>query len=203
MQMASQQPEYYDVAKYGVPINDLDSIITICGFSTAIMWIGLPRQGIFMRQQEMVDYLALWRYVAYIMGAPHDWMATPALAKRMTESLISKIQPSPTSANLANNIITGLEGHAPTYSSREFMCALTYWLTGRELSEKLEIDRPSLYYLSLILGQCCLFMTTCYVNRSFTWLDERNINASSTYFSSLTLLVLLFNRLTATVIARS
>ncbi|KAI0436685.1 hypothetical protein F4803DRAFT_566667 [Xylaria telfairii] len=192
MQMALQRPEYYDVAKYGVPINDLDSIITLCEFSTAIMWVGLPRQGIFMRQQEIVDYLALWRYVAYIMGAPHDWMATPELAKRMTESLILKIQPSPASANLANNIITGLGGRAPTYSSREFMCALAYWLVGRDLSEKLEIDRPSLYYFSLVLGQCLLFMTICYVNRSFAWLDERNINASSTYLSSLALLVLLF-----------
>ncbi|KAI0472375.1 hypothetical protein F4859DRAFT_522294 [Xylaria cf. heliscus] len=176
MRMASQRPEYYDIAKYGVPINDLDSLGTINTFSAAVIWIGLPRQGIYMRQQEITDYIALWRYVAYIMGAPHAWMATPESAKCMMESLASEIRPSPASANLANNIITGLEGHAPTYSSREFMCAQTYWLAGRALSEKLEIDRPSLYYFSLVIGQCLLFMTTCYVNRSFTWLDEHNIN---------------------------
>ncbi|KAI1745431.1 hypothetical protein F4680DRAFT_103410 [Xylaria scruposa] len=177
MQMASQRPEYYDMARYGVPINDLDSLGTISTFSTAIMWIGLPRQGIYPRQQEIADYLALWRYVAYIMGAPHDWMATPESAKGMMESLLmSEIRPSRASANLANNILTGLEGHAPTYASREFLCAQTYWLSGRALSEKLEIDRPSLYYFSLVLGQCLLFMTICYVNRSFTWLDERQIN---------------------------
>ncbi|KAI0449617.1 hypothetical protein F5B21DRAFT_493689 [Xylaria acuta] len=176
MQMASQRSEYYDMAKYGVPINDLDSLGTISAFSAALVWLGLPRQGIYMRQSEIADYLALWRYVAYIMGAPHDWMATPESAKGMMESLISEIRPSPASANLANNIITGLKDHAPMYSSREFMCAQTYWLSGRDLSEKLEIDRPSLYYSSLVLGQCLLFMTTCYVNRSFPWLDEHNIN---------------------------
>ncbi|KAJ8123420.1 hypothetical protein ONZ43_g628 [Nemania bipapillata] len=160
MQMASQQPEYYSMDKCGVPINDLDSIGTISTFSTTLIWMGLPRQGIYLRRQEMLDYLALWRYVAYIMGAPHEWMATPESAKAMMESLlISEIRPSAASANLANNIITGLKDHAPTYASREFMCAQTYWLNGRDLSEKLEIDRPSLYYSSLVLGQCLFFIT--------------------------------------------
>ncbi|RYC59330.1 hypothetical protein CHU98_g6869 [Xylaria longipes] len=165
MQMASQRPEYYDMAKHGVPINDLDSLGTISAFSTAVMWIGLPRQGIFMRQQEIIDYLALWRYVAYIMGAPHDWMVTPESARGMMESLlISEIRPSPASANLANNIITGLKDHAPTYSSREFMCAQTYWLSGKDLSEQLEIDRPSLYYSSLFVRK--VFYTIFLENKS-------------------------------------
>ncbi|KAI0873860.1 hypothetical protein GGS24DRAFT_501330 [Hypoxylon argillaceum] len=160
MQMASQQPEYYSIDKYGVPINDLDSIGTISTFSATLIWIGLPRQGIYMRPQEILDYLALWRYVAYIMGAPHEWMATPESARSMMESLlVSEIRPSAVSANLANNIIAGLQDHAPTYASREFMCAQTYWLNGRDLAEKLDIDRPSLYYSALVLGQCIFFIT--------------------------------------------
>jgi hypothetical protein len=180
MQMASQRPEYYSIDEYGVPINDLDSVGTINTFSTTLIWLGLPRQGIYMRRQEILDYLALWRYVAYIMGAPHEWMATPESAKAMMESLlISEIRPSAVSANLANNIITGLKDCPPTYASREFMCAQTYWLNGRDLSEKLEVDRPSLYYSSLVLGQCLFFITVCYVNRSISYLDSRNINVTS------------------------
>ncbi|KAI0203090.1 hypothetical protein F4808DRAFT_418994 [Astrocystis sublimbata] len=186
MQMASQRPEYYDLAKLGVPINELDSLGTISAFSTAVMWIGLPRQGIYMRKQEEADYLALWRYVAYIMGAPHDWMATPESARGMMESLlVSEICPSAASANLANNIITGLQDHAPTFSSRQFMCAQTHWLSGRDLAEKLEIDRPSIYYSSLMLGQCLLFMAVCYINRSFAWLDDHNIDLSRRIFNNL------------------
>ncbi|KAF2966513.1 hypothetical protein GQX73_g7050 [Xylaria multiplex] len=177
MQMASEQPSYYSTALYGIPINDLDSIGTINTFSATLIWMGLPRQGIYMREREISDYLALWRYVAYIMGVPHDWMATPESAKRMMESLVvSEIRPSTTSANLANNILTGLEGQAPTYASREFMCAKTYWLNGRELSEKLEIDRPSFYYTALVFGECLFFMVICYVNRTFRRLDKRHIN---------------------------
>ncbi|KAI0542035.1 hypothetical protein GGR58DRAFT_334341 [Xylaria digitata] len=177
MQMASEQPSYYNTALYGIPINDLDSIGTINTFSATLIWMGLPRQGIYMRQREILDYLALWRYVAYLMGTPHDWMATPESAKRMMESLVvSEIRPSAASANLANNILTGLEGQAPTYASREFMCAQTYWLNGRELSEKLETDRPSFYYSALVFGQCLFFMAISYVNRTFRRLDERNID---------------------------
>ncbi|KAI1428736.1 hypothetical protein F5Y12DRAFT_628980 [Xylaria sp. FL1777] len=176
VQMASQRPDYYNLAKYGMPINDLDSIGTINTFSATLIWMGLPRQGIHMRAQEILDYLALWRYVAYVMGAPHEWMATPASARSMMESLVvSEIRPSTASATLANNILTGLEGHPPTYASREFMCAQTHWLNGGDLAEKLDIDRPGVYYSALVLGQCLFFMAMCYVNRSFRWLDERNI----------------------------
>ncbi|KAI1637087.1 hypothetical protein F4809DRAFT_650086 [Biscogniauxia mediterranea] len=164
MQMAELRPEYYDVGRYGVPINDFDSLGTISTFSAAV---------------ETVDYLALWRYIAYLVGAPHDWMSTPASAKRMMESLlVSEIRPTRTSATLANNIITGLQGQAPTYASREFMCAETYWLNGRELSQALGIERPPLYYSALVLGQCMLFMAMGYLNRSVPCLDERNINVS-------------------------
>ncbi|KAI0401142.1 hypothetical protein F4802DRAFT_619083 [Xylaria palmicola] len=124
MQMASERPGYYDVARHGVPINDLDSILTIGAFSAAVIWVGLPRQDLYMRQQEVADYLALWRYVAYLMGTPHDWMATPASARSMLESLfLAEMKPSAISANLGNNIITGLENQPPTYASHEFMCA--------------------------------------------------------------------------------
>ncbi|KAI5928040.1 hypothetical protein F4810DRAFT_646620 [Camillea tinctor] len=176
MQMAELRPDYYDVSRDGVPINDLDSLGTINTFSAAVVWMGLPRQGIWLRDQEIVDYLALWRYIAYIMGAPHDWMSTPASAKRMVESLlVSEIRPTRASATLANNIITGLQGQAPTYASRGFMCAETYWLNGSELSEALGIERPRLYYSALVLGQCLLFMAMGYLNRSIPCLDERNI----------------------------
>ncbi|KAI0518416.1 hypothetical protein F5B22DRAFT_599079 [Xylaria bambusicola] len=177
LQMASQRPGYYNISKYGIPINDLDSIGTINTFSTTMIWMGLPRQGIYMRRQEILDYLALWRYIAHLMGTPHAWMATPESARSMMESLvISEIRPSKASANLANNIITGLERRPPTYASREFMCAQTYWLNGRDLAASLEIERPSVYYSALVFGQCLFFATLSYINRSFSWLDERNIN---------------------------
>ncbi|OTB13477.1 hypothetical protein K445DRAFT_336496 [Daldinia sp. EC12] len=176
MQMAEKEPGYYDMKTFGVPINDLDCIGTINAFSTALIWMGLPRQGIWLRSQEITDYLALWRYVAYLMGTPHDWMSTPESARRMMESLlVADIKPSKASANLANNIIAGLQDQPPTHASREFLCAQTYWLNGKEMSKELGIEEPSLYHTALVVGQCILFATLSYVNRSISYLDERNI----------------------------
>ncbi|KAI1802563.1 hypothetical protein F4811DRAFT_389108 [Daldinia bambusicola] len=176
MHMAENEPEYYDMKTFGVPINDLDCIGTINTFSATLIWMGLPRQGIWLRKQEIADYLALWRYVAYLMGTPHDWMSTPESARRMMESLlVTEIKPSKASANLANNIIAGLQNQPPTYASREFLCAQTYWLNGRELSRELGIEEPSPYYTALVVGQCILFATFSYVNRSIGYLDERNV----------------------------
>lgn len=180
MRMAEEAgPAYYDTRRFGVPINDLDCVGTISTFSAALVWMGLPRQGIWLRNQEIADYLALWRYVAYLMGAPHAWMATPASARRMMESLlVAEIRPSRASQNLANNILAGLQGQPPTYASREFLCAQARWLNGGELAQALAVPRPSPFYFALVAGQCLLFMTISYVNRSVGYLDERNIKVS-------------------------
>ncbi|KAL3421880.1 tat pathway signal sequence [Phlyctema vagabunda] len=159
MRLAAERPEYYSVEEYGVPINDLDSIATIGTFSATLIWLGFPRQGIWLREQEIIDYLALWRLVAHYLGTPTSFFATPAKAKQIMESiLLTEIQPSETSKILANNIILSLQGQAPAYASRDFLNANTRWLNGHDLSDALGIGRPSLYYTALVAGQCIFFM---------------------------------------------
>lgn len=68
MALAARKPGYYDVEEYGIPVNDLDSAGTISTFSALLLYMGLPRQGIFPSVQEQDDYLMLWRY-----GAFHLW----------------------------------------------------------------------------------------------------------------------------------
>lgn len=180
MRLAEERPEYYSIREYGYPINDLDCIGTIGTFSATTIWLGFPRQGIFLTQQEVADYLALWRYVAYIMGTPHDWLATPEAAKAMMESLlVSEIKPSKKSGILANNIITGLAGQAPTYATRSFLQAQSHWLNGSEMSHALNIEKPNIYYTALVAGQCILFMISGYMNRLVPSWDERNIKVST------------------------
>jgi hypothetical protein len=43
LKLSHERPEYFDVEKLGVPINDLDSIATIGTFSTVLTWLGFPR----------------------------------------------------------------------------------------------------------------------------------------------------------------
>ncbi|TVY56927.1 hypothetical protein LCER1_G001974 [Lachnellula cervina] len=174
--LAKEKPAYYSVEEYGIPINDLDSIATISTFSATLIWLGFPRQGIWMREQEILDYLALWRLVAYYIGTPTEWFETPEKAKAVMESLlISEVNPSPTSKILANNIILSLQGQAPAYASREFLTASARWLNGNELGDALGLDRPGYYYWALFAGQCLFFNILAWLHRLSPSYDKKAI----------------------------
>ncbi|GMF79325.1 unnamed protein product [Aspergillus oryzae] len=150
-----RDPSYYDVQKYGLPINDLDAFATINTYSSTVIWLGLPRQGIHLSNQEMEDYIALWRLVAWYMGAPAEPFESAAKAKIWSESLlINEFAPTDTGRILAKNIVIGMENTAPTYASKEFMDALARLLNGDQLSDELHIPQTSLYYRMLMWGYC-------------------------------------------------
>ena len=179
MNLVKQRPSYYDVDKWGVPINDLDSIATITTFSATLIWLSLPRQGIWMRQQEIEDYTALWRYIAYLTGTPTGPFESPQKARRYMQVLmLYEIRPSLTSRVLANNVISSLKDRSPNFASKEFLEVNTRWLNGNKLADELGIGRPSLYYWALMAGQCLFFMTLVYTYRSIPFLDRRKIRVS-------------------------
>ncbi|KAI9664375.1 MAG: hypothetical protein M1831_002308 [Alyxoria varia] len=176
LKLAKERPEYYDVKAHGIPINDLDSIATIATFSATLIWVSLPRQGIFLRSQEIRDYLALWRYIAYLVGCPTDPFETPEKAKAWMEMLLyQEVHPSDTSALLANNIIRALDSQPPGYASPDMLAASTRWLNGKALSDALKIPKPSFYYYILVAGQCTFFCALCYTYRSIPMLDRRKV----------------------------
>ena len=179
MNLAEQRPTYYDVEKWGIPINDLDSIATIITFSSTLIWLGLPRQGIWMREQEIEDYIALWRYVAYLTGTPTDPFENPQKARAWMEILmLNEIRPTLTSQALAENVLSSLQGQPPTFSSKAFLQANVRWLNGNELADAMAIGRPSLYYWTLMAGQCIFLMAVTYLYRSIPYLDRRKIRVS-------------------------
>ena len=176
VKLATDHPTYYDIKKNGIPINDLDSIGTIGTFSATLIWIALPRQGLFLRQQEIADYLALWRYIAYLVGTPTDHFSTPTKARRIMESLLLyEIDPTPTGQVLAGNVIASLMNQAPQYPSRGFLEATARWLNGNELCDRLGLGKPSFYYKVLVAGQCLFFMIMCYPHRYIPYLDKRKV----------------------------
>ena len=183
LKLASTKPEYYDSQAWGIPINDLDSMATIATFSATLIWLSLPRQGIYLRKQEIEDYIALWRYIGHVVGCPTDQFETPEKAKRLTEALLLyEIHPTDTSKILANNIIRSLEGQPPGYASADFLIASARWLNGNDLCDELALPRPSLYYWSLMAGQCLFFCFFCYTYRQVPSLDRRKIETLKTVF---------------------
>ncbi|KAJ6034321.1 hypothetical protein N7499_001529 [Penicillium canescens] len=188
LSLVDQKPEYYDVDKYGTPVNDLDCIGTINTFCSSVVWLGLPRQGIYLSQQEIEDYIALWRLVAYYMGTPTHPFEDIAKARAMMESLlITEIDPTEVGKILAKNIIIGLENTAPAYASKEFMEAMARLLNGDQLSDELDIPRPNLYYRMLIWGYCFWVMGISYIIPRISFLDKIMISLRRKYFYRLIL----------------
>jgi len=174
--LAETKPEYYDTKAWGIPINDLDSMATISTFSATLIWLSLPRQGIYLRHQEIEDYIALWRYIGYLIGSPTEYFETPTRAKQLAEALLLyEVQPSETSQILANNIIRSLEGQPPGYASADFLTASARWLNGNDLCDKLGLMRPSIYYWALMAGQCLFFSFFCYTYRAVPSWDRKKI----------------------------
>ena len=148
MKLAQTRPGYYDISAWGIPINDLDCIATISTFSATLIWLSLPRQGIWMTKQDVIDYIALWRYIAYLTGTPTEPFETPEKAKMVMEVLILyEIKPTQTGKVLANNIIKSLAGQPPTFASVDFLLVNARWLNGGELCDALGLGRPTLYYV--------------------------------------------------------
>ena len=176
MKLAQERPDYYDVGSLGVPINDLDCIATIGTFSATLIYLSLPRQGIFVTQREAADYIHLFRYVAYLMGTPTEFFETPEKAKRIMEILLLyEVNPSETSRILANNVIKCLMAQPPSYASKSFLEVNSRWLNGNELCDALGLGRPGLYFWALMTGQCAFFMALCYSYRLIPYLDRRKI----------------------------
>ena len=185
MKLAQTRPDYYDVNQFGIPINDLDCIATIGTFSATMIFLSLPRQGIYLTKQEAIDYIHLWRYVAYLMGTPTGFFETPEKARTIMEVLLLyEINPSDTSRILANNVIKCLMAQPPTYASKPFLEASSRWLNGNELCDGLGLGRPSIYYSCLVGGQCLFFMALCYTYRLIPHLDRRKIKVFSRFIPS-------------------
>lgn len=186
MKLRASRPEYYNVEAWGIPINDLDNLGTIITFSASLISIALPRQGIYLRQQEITDYVALWRYIGHVIGCPEGYITTPDESRRMMEALLLyEIKPTETSKILANNIIKSLEGQAPGYASADFLIAGARWLNGNELADELGLARPGLYYWMLMAGQCLFFCFWCYTYRSIPSLDKQKIEMLKRVFYQL------------------
>ncbi|KAK3304614.1 uncharacterized protein B0T15DRAFT_248496 [Chaetomium strumarium] len=175
--LARERPTYYSIPSHGIPINDLDSIGTILAFSAAQIWIAFPRQGIFLTAAEIEDYLALWRYVAYLLGVPPTpYLSSPDAARTMMESLIfSELDPSPASQVLANNMLQSMAHQPPLYPSAAFLRAEAHWLNGHALADALAVPRPGVWQTLLVAGQCLVFMAVCYTRRSVRRWDEAGI----------------------------
>lgn len=175
--LTEADPSYFDTAKFGVPVNSLDALHSLTVFSCNHAWLHLPQQGITPGAQERRDYIALWRYVGYIMGAPHEYLATEDRAKAVMETMLMHERVvTPTSFVVAHNFVQCLKDWPPFNISDQFIQAGGRALNGDETCDILDVGRPGLYSRACWKGHCWLVRSLALMQQTFPTVDEAVTN---------------------------
>ena len=93
-------PEW-DVAMYGVPVNQGDLHATHLAFSVLYL-IGQRALGVILTSSEGADVMHLWRYISWIMGIEEGWLSDSEQQSRVAlyQNLLSQAPPDETSQKL-------------------------------------------------------------------------------------------------------
>jgi hypothetical protein len=120
----NSHPAFLDTTLHGIPINTFDSILTLTFFCCNPIWIQLPQLGIILNANEAEDLVALFRYLAYLLGVPTEYFASAAMAKKTMETIKDgKAPPSESSKKITQDFIAAFADKAPYNLSRNFIQA--------------------------------------------------------------------------------
>ena len=184
MKLVQSRPDYFNVEKHGVPVNTLDSIHAISTFCCNPMWLQLPKMGIVPKQQEVDDYIALFRYVAYLMGTPPEYFETSEKAKAIMESMyFHELELTPNSKVVGYNFVKCLEDLPPMNISKDFIEAGSRWFNGNDFCDALDVGRPGWYHYMLMIGLTLAVMTLAYLQRLIPPFDRFMINVCPPSYS--------------------
>jgi hypothetical protein len=157
LNIAKTRTDYYSIEKHGVPINTLDSIHSISTFCCNHMWLQLPFMGVYPSEQEKGDYIALWRYIGYLLGTPTDYFSSVAQAKATMDSmLLHERQLTPTSLIVGYNFVQSIKDVPPVNVSKGFIEAGSRVMNGDEFCDSLDFDRPGFIHYACFQGHCWL-----------------------------------------------
>jgi hypothetical protein len=90
--MIQEHSEWND--DWGLPINQHDMMATVLLFSV-VMLEGLSMLGLEPTEQESEDYIALWRYVGYLLGVADELLPTSLSNAKHLMAFVNMTQGAP------------------------------------------------------------------------------------------------------------
>ncbi|KAM0189079.1 hypothetical protein ACHAPA_010343 [Fusarium lateritium] len=176
LKVAASKCRFFDQDTHGIPINTLDSIHAIATFGCNHAWLQLPIMGITPDPQEVEDYIALWRYVAHVIGAPQEYFTSATKAKAVMESLAyNELLVTPTSVVIGYNFVEALKDLPPMNISDGFIQAASRVLNGHEICDQLGMGRPSWYSYACFKGHCWLVRSLAFLQQKIPTLDDKMV----------------------------
>ena len=172
-------PSYFDEDKYGVPINTYDSVLTLAFFCCNPLWIQLPRLGLSARSGEIEDFVALYRFVGYLLGVPDEFFSSTARAKATMQYMsASQKVASQSSKTIAHTFIDTLAGLGPYHISRDLICAGCRSLNPADTCDDLGIAHPVWWSYIAFAGFKSLVVVMALVQRLSSRLDRLVVQVS-------------------------
>ena len=135
--------------------------------------------GIVPKQQEVDDYIALFRYIAYLLATPTEHFATSEKAKAIMESIyLHELEPTQTFKVVEYNFVKYLEDLPPLNFSKEFIKAGSRWFNSDKLCDALDLGKPGWYHYVLMVGLRWAVKTLAIVHRLIPSFDKFMITVS-------------------------
>ncbi|CAI7656212.1 unnamed protein product [Penicillium palitans] len=166
LKLMDQDPAYFDEAKYGAPVNMRDAIHATAIFCCMPLFRQLPKIGIQPRPQETEDFLALFRYIAYIMGTPDSFFDGTEQSKATMESIMMcEPEPTKSSKSIGANFVAAVQDYPGINVSKPMIEVGCRVLSGDELGDKMGFSRPGVFYRASFRGWCQLLVVITALQR--------------------------------------
>ncbi|KUJ19361.1 uncharacterized protein LY89DRAFT_716885 [Mollisia scopiformis] len=144
---------YWPVTRYGYPFNHFDTIHMLNNLFCLPIWDSFRSIGIRPSENEVKDYVAFVRYLAYLMGAPDEHFDSPERAKTTFESmLIYETNIYAMSQVRAHKYLAWLEEVTPF--SRGFLLAGCRAMNGNRVCDALGLPPASFFHRKAFRGLC-------------------------------------------------
>lgn len=164
MKLERTRGNYFDMEELGPPINTIGSIHSITTFSCNHSWLQLPFMGVYPSAQETADYIALFRYIAHVIGTPTEYFETTDRAKATMESmLVNEFRLNDTAYIVSHNFVQCLTDLPPFNVSSEFIEAGSRVFNGDEFCDKIGLGRPGIYSYACFKGFCWLLRALAFM----------------------------------------
>lgn len=173
VKLMDQDPTYFDEAKYGAPVNMRDAIHATAIFCCMPLFRQLPKIGIQPRPQETEDFLALFRYIAYIMATPNGFFDGAEQSKATMESVMM-CEPEPTESSKAvgANFVAAIQDYPGVNVSKSMIEVGCRVLSGDELADKMGFSQPGIFYRASFRGWCQLLVAVNALQRLSPAFDQ-------------------------------
>ncbi|KAJ5648449.1 hypothetical protein N7490_004821 [Penicillium lividum] len=182
LKIVEQNPEYYDFEKYGTPINLLDCMHAICVFCCNTPFVQLPKIGIKPDPQMLKGYLALYRYIAYVLGTPAEYFATVEQAKATMESImLSEPGPTASSTVLTENFIEMIRDFPGINISKSLIETGVRKMNDDQMADELGLSKPGYFFQALFRGYCGILVVICQLQHWFPFFDRILTNISKKF----------------------